>query len=53
MLNKLSTHQLYLACGSTDLRKSIDGLAALVQKGLGLNPFSACCSSFVTASGTS
>ncbi|WP_029192854.1 IS66 family insertion sequence element accessory protein TnpB [Paenibacillus harenae] len=40
MLNEFSTQQVYLACGSTDLRKSIDGLAALVQEGLGLNPFS-------------
>jgi transposase len=40
MLNELSTQQVYLAYGSTDLRKSIDGLAALVQEGLGLNPFS-------------
>jgi transposase len=40
MLNELASHQVYLACGSTDLRKSIDGLAALVQEGLGLNPFS-------------
>ncbi|MBF8376288.1 IS66 family insertion sequence element accessory protein TnpB, partial [Alicyclobacillus mali] len=23
--------RVYLACGSTDMRKSIDGLAALVQ----------------------
>jgi transposase len=42
MLSELTTRQVYLACGSTDLRKSIDGLAALVQEGLGLNPFSAC-----------
>lgn len=42
MLYELSTRQVYLACGSTDLRKSIDGLAALVQEGLGLNPFSPC-----------
>lgn len=42
MLNELSSRQVYLACGSTDLRKSIDGLAALVQEGLGLNPFSPC-----------
>jgi transposase len=42
MLNELSTRQVYLACGCTDLRKSIDGLAALVQEGLGLNPFSPC-----------
>mgnify|MGYP001221285084 FL=1 len=30
---------IYLACGPTDLRKSIDALAALVQEGFGLNPF--------------
>lgn len=40
MLNELTSKPVYLACGSTDLRKSIDGLAALVQEGLGLNPFS-------------
>ncbi|TFE19391.1 IS66 family insertion sequence element accessory protein TnpB [Cohnella luojiensis] len=42
MLNELSAKQVYLACGSTDLRKSIDGLAVLVQEGFGLNPFSPC-----------
>ncbi|KGP77406.1 MULTISPECIES: IS66 family insertion sequence element accessory protein TnpB [unclassified Paenibacillus] len=42
MLSELTTQQVYLACGNTDLRKSIDGLAALVQGGLGLNPFSPC-----------
>lgn len=31
---------VYLACGSTDLRKSIDGLAALVQAVFELDPFS-------------
>jgi transposase len=31
---------VYLAAGATDLRKSIDGLAALVQQGFGLDPFS-------------
>lgn len=41
MLTLLSAHPVYLAVGSTDLRKSIDGLAALVQEGFGLNPFSA------------
>jgi transposase len=30
---------VYLACGPTDLRKSIDALAALVQEGFGLDPF--------------
>jgi transposase len=42
MLYELTSRLIYLACGSTDLRKSIDGLAALVQEGLGLNPFSSC-----------
>jgi len=31
--------RVYLACGVTDLRKSIDGLAALVQYALALDPF--------------
>ena len=30
MLNQTEGARVYLACGSTDLRKSIDGLAALV-----------------------
>jgi transposase len=41
MLTLPSLERVYLACGSTDLRKSIDGLAALVQEGLSLDPFSA------------
>jgi transposase len=40
MLSQLHANQVYLACGSTDLRKSIDGLAAIVQEGFGLDPFS-------------
>lgn len=41
MLNELQKGQrVYLACGSTDMRKSMDGLAALVQEGFALNPFS-------------
>jgi transposase len=31
---------IYIACGYTDLRKSIDGLAMLVQKSFELDPFS-------------
>lgn len=31
---------VHLACGATDLRKSIDGLAALVREGFDLDPFS-------------
>ena len=31
--------QVYLACGPTDLRKSIDGLAVIVKESFDLNPF--------------
>ena len=31
---------IYVACGHTDMRKSIDGLAACVQQSFHLNPFS-------------
>ncbi|WP_338828117.1 IS66 family insertion sequence element accessory protein TnpB [Neomoorella thermoacetica] len=34
--------RVYLACGATDLRKSIDGLAVLVKEGFELDPFSSC-----------
>jgi transposase len=40
MLSKTSPVQVYLACGSTDMRKSIDGLAAIVQESFSLDPFS-------------
>ncbi|MEG0222097.1 MAG: IS66 family insertion sequence element accessory protein TnpB [Clostridia bacterium] len=36
-INKVST--VYLACGLTDLRKSIDGLSIIVQTELKLDPF--------------
>jgi len=42
MLNDASVERVYLACGSTDLRKSIDGLAVLVKEGFELDPFSPC-----------
>ena len=31
---------IYIACGYTDMRKSIDGLAAIVQQQFHLDPFS-------------
>lgn len=31
---------IYIACGYTDMRKSIDGLAAVVQQQFHLDPFS-------------
>ena len=41
MLNNLSaSQQVYLVTGYTDLRRSIDGLAMIVQSRLNLDPFS-------------
>ena len=31
--------KVYIACGYTDMRRSIDGLAAIVQENFNLNPF--------------
>lgn len=42
MLTDAGVDRVYLACGATDLRKSIDGLAALVKEGLALDPFAPC-----------
>jgi transposase len=40
MLGDISqAENIYLACGYTDMRKSIDGLAALVQQNFKLDPF--------------
>ncbi len=40
MLNTIPDDNIFLACGSTDMRKSIDGLAAIVQLCFSLDPFS-------------
>ncbi len=40
MLNLESVGEIYLATGVTDLRKSIDGLSALVSTVFELDPFS-------------
>ncbi|MHB9038088.1 MAG: IS66 family insertion sequence element accessory protein TnpB [Armatimonadota bacterium] len=40
MLSAAIPNRVYLACGSTDMRKSIDGLAAIVSCGFKLDPFS-------------
>ena len=41
MLNNFKeTDRVYIACGYTDLRQGIDGLAALVQQQFHLDPFS-------------
>lgn len=42
MLADVGIAQVYLACGGTDLRKSIDGLALLVSEVFDLDPFSPC-----------
>ena len=31
--------RVYIACGYTDMRRSLDGLAAIVQEKFNLNPF--------------
>src|SRR5690554_84573 len=31
--------RIYIACGKTDMRKSIDGLSAIVSQNFKLNPF--------------
>lgn len=36
---KLEEKRVYLACGKTDMRKSIDGLAAIVENNFKLNLF--------------
>ena len=40
MLAETPVRDIHLACGPTDMRKSIDGLAALVQLAFELDPFS-------------
>jgi transposase len=42
MLSEASAERVYLALGATDLKKSINGLAAIVQEQFKLNPFSSC-----------
>lgn len=42
MLKEISAYNVYLACGATDLRKSINGLAVCIQESFQLDPFSKC-----------
>jgi transposase len=46
MLNMELVGEVYLAPGTTDLRKSIDGLSALVTAVFELDPFSDCWFAF-------
>lgn len=40
MLGDISkAENIFIACGHTDMRKSIDGLAGIVQQNFKLNPF--------------
>ena len=38
LIRNLTADHVYLACGRTDMRKSIDGLAALVLSKFQLDP---------------
>ena len=40
MLGESKFEEIYIACGYTDLRYGIDGLATTVKENFGLNPFS-------------
>lgn len=43
MLGDISkAEHIYIACGYTDMRKSIDGLASIVQQNFQINPFQNC-----------
>ncbi|WP_134216764.1 MULTISPECIES: IS66 family insertion sequence element accessory protein TnpB [Pelotomaculum] len=37
--SEVSNRQVYLVCGSTDLRRSIDGLAVLIKEAFSLNRY--------------
>ena len=40
MLKEISSYDgIYLACGATDLRKSVDGLAVIVKQEFKMDPF--------------
>ena len=40
MLNDFQADNVYIACGYTDLRRGIDGLASVVESQFHLDPFS-------------
>lgn len=50
MLNQNAPASVYIACGSTDLRKSYSGLAAIVKLRFNLDPYSKCMFAFCNSS---
>ena len=53
MLNDFTgADKVYIACGYTDLRKGIDGLATMVQQQFELDPFTTHCFCSAGESGT-
>lgn len=46
MLDRNNSTKVYIAVGSTDMRKQINGLAAIVQESFSLDPFSSCLFAF-------
>ena len=43
MLSINNNTQIYLACGATDMRKSINGLSIIVESNFELDPFTTAC----------
>jgi len=39
LVNLVCSLKIYIACGHTDMRKQIDGLAAIVSNNFNLDPF--------------
>jgi transposase len=39
MMGPAAGGRIFLACGHTDMRRGMDGLAALVQQAFGQDPF--------------
>lgn len=40
LINDIKVDRIFIACGRTDMRRSIDGLASIVQERFDLDPFS-------------
>ena len=42
IINEIKVDKVYIKCGFTDMRRSIDGLAAMVQQVFKLDPYGRC-----------